>query len=435
LEVLDLALTKEQKMEVALFRFGLIAPLLNNQVDDAKAYLEKICSQVHDVPYYGRREYSERTIRRWLWDYRRDNLDGLKPKSRKDKGSSRVISEELGKKIIEFRQENPAFSVMLLYEKMVKEGLILRYEVSYYSVYRYLKQRNLASPLVEDKVSIKDRKPFAYDEVNRMWQGDMMVGPRVLVNGKKKPSYLFAFIDDCSRLITFAQFSTEQNFEAMKRVYMEAVLRRGIPNLVYLDNGKVYRSKLFHAACASMETIVSHTEPYDAASKGKIERFFRTVRDRFLPLLDYPVSSLSVLNRSFWRWLEEDYHRRVHSSLNMSPLDKYLSQINQIKLIKNPESLRRLFMKRETRRVNNDATISVSGRFFEVPPVLIGQRIEVRFEPENLDEVLIFVDSECLGKAVPVRLSDNARIKRDRKGDSPAPALSFHEALLKRAAV
>jgi putative transposase len=96
LEVLDLALTKEQKMEVALFRFGLIAPLLNNQVDDAKAYLEKICSQVHDVPYYGRREYSERTIRRWLWDYRRDNLDGLKPKSRKDKGSSRVISEELG---------------------------------------------------------------------------------------------------------------------------------------------------------------------------------------------------------------------------------------------------------------------------------------------------------------------------------------------------
>ena len=215
---------------------------------------------------------------------------------------------------------------------------------------------------------------------------------------------------------------------------MEAVLRRGIPKLVYLDNGKVYRSKLFHAACANMGTTVSHTEPYDAASKGKIERFFRTVRDRFLPLLDYPVSSLSVLNRSFWRWLEEDYHRRVHSSLNMSPLDKYLSQINQIKLIKDPESLRRLFMKRETRRVNNDATISVSGRLFEVPPILIGQRIEVRFEPENLDEVLIFVDSECLGKAVPVRLSDNARIKRDRKGDSPAPALSFHEALLKKEA-
>lgn len=263
-----MALTEEQKMEVALFRFGLIAPLLNNQVDDSKAYLEKISSQVHDVPYYGRREYSERTIRRWLWDYRRDNLDGLKPKSRKDKGCSRVISEELGKKIIEFRQENPAFSVMLLYEKMVKEGLILRFEVSYYSVYRYLKQRNLARPLVEDTVSIKDRKPFAYDEVNRMWQGDMMVGPRVLVNGKKKPSYLFAFIDDCSRLITFAQFSIEQNFGAMKRVYMEAVLRRGIPKLVYLDNGKVYRSKLFHTACASMGTTVSHTEPYDAASKG-----------------------------------------------------------------------------------------------------------------------------------------------------------------------
>ncbi|TEB04261.1 hypothetical protein Psch_03986 [Pelotomaculum schinkii] len=166
-----MALTEEQKMEVALFRFGLIAPLLNNQVDNPKVYLEKVSALVYDVPYYGRKEFCDKTFRRWLLDYRKDNLEGLKPQNRKDKGQSRVISEDLAEKIIAFRHENPGLSVMLLYDQMAKEGLILRSEVSYHSVYRFLKKKNLAKPLA-DKVVVKDRKRFAYDEVNRMWQGD-----------------------------------------------------------------------------------------------------------------------------------------------------------------------------------------------------------------------------------------------------------------------
>lgn len=427
-----MALTEEQKMEVALFRFGLIAPLLNGQVDNPKAYLEKISSQVYDVPYYGRKEYCERTFRRWLWDYRKDNLEGLKPQDRKDKGQSRTISKALAEKIIAFRHEHPGLSVMLLYDQMAKEGLILRSEVSYHSVYRFLKKKNLAKPLV-DEVVVKDRKRFAYDEVNRMWQGDMMAGPYVHANGKKKPTYLFAFIDDCSRVVTSAQFSFEQNFEAMKKVYIEAVVRRGIPKIVYLDNGKVYRSQVFHWGCAQMGTTVTHTEPYDAPSKGKIERFFRTVRGRFLPLLSYPVDSLDELNRAFGKWLEEDYHRRIHSSLDMSPLDKYLSLINQVKFAREPDLVRELFLKRESRRVYNDATVSIGGRLFEVPPTLIGQRVEVRFETKDLREILIYVNDKFVAKGLPVQLADNAKIKRSRGKNNDHPqVLSFHEALLKR---
>ncbi|TEB05967.1 Integrase core domain protein [Pelotomaculum schinkii] len=427
-----MALTEEQKMEVALFRFGLIAPLLNNQVDNPKVYLEKVSALVYDVPYYGRKEFCDKTFRRWLLDYRKDNLEGLKPQNRKDKGQSRVISEDLAEKIIAFRHENPGLSVMLLYDQMAKEGLILRSEVSYHSVYRFLKKKNLAKPLA-DKVVVKDRKRFAYDEVNRMWQGDMMTGPYVIVNGKKKPTYLFAFIDDCSRLVTFAQFSFEQNFDAMKKVYIEAVIRRGIPKIVYLDNGKVYRSQLFHWACAQMGTTVSHTEPFDAPSKGKIERIFRTVRERFLPLLSYPVTSLDELNRAFGKWLEEDYHRRVHSSLGMSPLDKYLSLVNQVKFAREPDLVRELFLKRESRRVHNDATVSIGGRLFEVPPALIGQKVEVRFEPNDLSKILIYANDKFVGKGLPVQLADNARMKRNRSENDISPqVLSFHEALLKK---
>lgn len=426
-----MAMTKDQQLEVALFRFGLIAPLLNHQVDDPKAYLESVASQVHDVPYYGRKEYRPKTIQGWLNSYRKHNLDGLKPQARRDKGSSRVITDELGKAVIAFRQQHPGLSVVLLYDLMVKQGVLLRSEVSYYSVYRFLKYRRLAKPQLEESPPVKDRKRFAYEEVNRLWQGDMMAGPYIQLDKKKKPSYLFAFIDDCSRLITFAQFSLEQNFEAMKQVFLEAVIRRGIPQMVYLDNGKVYRSHLFHAGCARLGTMVCHTEPFDAASKGKIERFFRTVRERFLPLLPYPITSLDDLNAAFWRWLEEDYHRNPHSALGMPPLDKYLSQASKLRVVHDPALIRQWFMKRERRRVNNDATISLMGDLFEVSPALIGQRVEVRFDPQDLNEVLVYAQEEFVGKARLVNAADNAIIRRSQNSRE-TPPLSFHEALVRR---
>jgi len=427
------AFTEEAKMEIALFRFGLIAPILNHQVLDVTAYLETVSSRIHDVPYYGKREYSAKTIRCWLNQYRHEGLDALKPQKRKDKGTSRVISETLGEKIIAYRREYPSISVMLLYDQMIREGILLRSEVSYHSVYRYLKNRGLEKPLV-DQVTAKDRKRFAYDQVNRMWQGDMMAGPYIYLGAKKKPTYLFAFIDDASRLITFARFDISQNFEAMKRVYIQAVIRRGIPQVVYLDNGKVYRSKLFHEACARMGTTVSHTEPFDAPSKGKIERFFRTVRERFLALLPHGMTSLDELNQAFWQWLEEDYHRRVHSALGVSPLDKYLSQADRVKVVSDPDWINHLFLRREERRVNNDATISICGACFEVSSALIGQRIQVRFDPGNMNEVWIYANDELIGTGRPVLPADNAIIKRQRTGNDETlvSSLSFYEARARR---
>lgn len=421
-------LNEDQKMDVALYRFSLLAPILNNQVDDLKVYLDKVASTLYDVPHYGRRQYSARTIRRWLWEYRRNGLDALKPQRRKDSGSFRAIPEPLQERILAVRRENPLASVTLFYEELLRSGALLRADASYYSIYRLLRKHDMVR-VPDAPAHTKERRKFAFDQVNRLWQGDMMVGPYILVDGRRKLTSLFAFIDDCSRLVPFGRFDLDQDFEALKRVYIEAVVRRGIPQTVYLDNAKVYRSKLFHEALARMGTVVAHTEPYDAASKGKIERFFRTVRERFLPRVGAP-SSVDDLNQAFWRWLEEDYHRRIHSSLGMSPLDKYLSQVSHVKLVSDPNTVRRLFLKRETRRVNKDSTISVMGTFFEVPPELVGQRIEVRFDPNDSEQVFLYRDNEPLGTGTPVRTADNALVKRNRvltPGDMPL--LSFREAL------
>lgn len=305
---------------------------------------------------------------------------------------------------------------------MMKEALFEPEAFSYHTLFRFLKQRQLAK--IKDQAGIsrnKDRKKFAFDEVNHLWMGDMMVGPYVMEEGKRKRAYLFAYIDDCSRVIPFAYFSTRQNFNVMKDVYLKAVIRRGIPTLLYLDNGKVYRSPVFHEGCARMGTTVIHAQVRDAASKGKIERFFSTVRKRFLPLISTQMLQLSELNQAFLQWLEDDYHRKIHTGLGMTPLEKYMSQLPRLKLVNDPSTLTSLFLRREQRRVNNDATISIKNTLFEVPGALIGEKIEVRFDPEELDEAWIHLEDQLPIHITPVRPADNARMKRRPSDDSPQP--------------
>jgi len=183
--------------------------------------------------------------------------------------------------------------------------------------------------------------------------------------------------------------------------------------LIYVDNGKVYSSDRLHFACASLGITLIHTKPYDAASKGKIERFFLTVRKRFIPLLtENDLSSLDTLNQKFFTWLEEDYHRKTHSSIDMTPLDKYMSQISGVKTINDPDKIKMLFLKRQKRKVKHDATISVNSQLYEVSPTLIGKKIGVRFDPETYEEVFIYDNDTCLGTAKPVIMADNAKAKR-----------------------
>jgi len=205
------------------------------------------------------------------------------------------------------------------------------------------------------------------------------------------------------------------------RVFEEALLRRGIPRMVYADNGKIFRSDQFHLACASLGISLLHTKVYDAPAKGKIERLFANISQRFMPLFrQEQITSLDGLNSFFWQWLEREYHRKEHSALGMSPLDRYLSQMSQVKMVEDPAALKVLFLKREYRKVRHDGTISLKGRLFEVSALFIGQRIELRHD-EALKQVDIFAEGKKIAEAKSVNLADNAHAKRQK-----AP-LSFSE--------
>lgn len=414
------------KERIALFRYSLIAPILNDQVASKKDYLAQVCAKAYDVPYYGRKEFAPKTIEQWLREYRRGNLHALKPSSRSDKGSSRAIKTDALEKIMAFRKEKPEISAALFYEQLIVKGICLPSDFSYTTIYRFLKKNNLLGKQI---LPSPERKRFSYDKVNILWQGDMAVGPYLIASGKKLRTYLFAFIDDCSRLVPYARFFFSEKFDSLKMVFKESLLRRGIPKMVYVDNGMVYHCDQIGLACACLGISLIHTKPYDPEAKGKIERFFGTVRSRFFPLLtDNELSSLDSLNNAFAAWLEQDYNRKIHSANEMAPLDLFMSQASSIRLISDPAYLEKIFLKREFRKVKHDSTITLNNLLFEVPPRLIAQKVEVRYDPTNQETIYLYENDMEIFKANPVSFTANASVKRSRDVEKAQP-ISFQDIL------
>ncbi len=399
---------------MALFRYGLISPIVNNALETTqKEYLERVSAKVHDVPYYGSREFAPKTITKWLTAYRSGGFTALKPKRRSDRGQARILDEEKKEEILKLRAEMTDMSVALFYDQLVVKKILLPSDVSYSTVNRILNNHNLGAKRQRQEA---DRKRFAHTKVNALWQADLSHGLYIKKGRKKRKTYLFGFIDDCSRLVTAAMFLYEENLEALLKVFKNALLRRGVPRLLYVDNGKIYRSRQMNLICASLGITLLNTDPHDPQSKGKIERVFSTVKSRFFPLQkEEEMDCLDKLNQRFWHWLEVDYHRKEHSSIHMNPLDKYLSQSSSIKTIDDPKELDFIFMKRETRKVYHDSTFSLYSALYEAPPQFIGQRIDVRFDSDDMENVYIYEDGTIAGKAKPVDFGKNAHAKRPKK--------------------
>ena len=400
-------MNEKEREQVALFRFGLIAPLYNGQVD-SKTYLNEVEGKVHQMPYYGERRIAAKTVQDWLLKYRKGGFEALKPKKRSDRGYSRRLSPEDQDHILALRKKSPYMPVTVFYEQLIRQGEIEKNKTSYSTINRLLKKHNMAGKILH---AIPERKRFAHDKVNMLWQADLSHGVYVPVNGRKKKTFLIAYIDDCSRVVPYAQFFDSEKFDGLRIVTKEAILRRGKPTIIYADNGKIYRSETLQYACAQLGITLTHTQPFDPGAKGKIERFFKTVQTRFYPLLEVePAGSLEELNKRFWLWLERDYHRKVHASLEgKTPIEVFQSQISQITFLEDPTILDTIFLKREQRKVKADGTITLNKKLYEVPSRFIGSTIDIRLDEYG---VYVFENDKKVADAKPVIFNDNAHVRR-----------------------
>jgi hypothetical protein len=276
------------------------------------------------------------------------------------------------------------------------------------TLWRLLKGQGLMEH--SEKAPPVDRRRFEAELPNDIWQSDVMHGPSVLAQNKNRKTYLIAFIDDMSRLICHAQFYLSENLNSYLDALRQALLTRGLPRKLYVDNGPAFRSFHLHQITASLGIALIHSRPYQPQGKGKIERFFRTVRSDFLPSVR--PQSLDDLNVALDCWLRDLYHKREHSSTGQTPLARYAEHCQCVRAA--PKDLQDHFRQQARRRVAKDRTVAVLGRLFEAPIALIGKQITLFFHPYHPARVEARFEGKSYGFLSVVDLNVNCQVKREK---------------------
>ena len=426
--------TKAEKL--ALFRFGLVGPLVLESLPrgELTRRAQEIAARHYDIPNSKRNSVSVDTLLDWALRYRTNGFDALAPKARQDRGQSRAITPQLADLIERLKRENPHRTGATLLRELALSSGKNSPGVSASTLHRFLKQRGLT----ERQLLVPPaHKKFEAQTSNQIWQADMLFGPYVQrPGGGKMQAFLHATLDDASRLIPHAQFYPSQGLDACLDCLRQAIAARGVPVRLYIDNAKIYRSQQLARIAASLGTLIVHTPPYQPEGRGKIERYFRTVRDQFLTNLD-PKQSLSLeeLNERLWTWIETAYHRAEHSALGSTPLLRWQRDIEHVRQLAPATDLRRLFFYRLDRLVRRDCTFLLHNRFYEAPPHLSGETIEVRFDPLDSAEVEIHFQGKPQGTARLVDPVINAQLpsaKRPAKAEPEPTGINFVELLQRK---
>jgi transposase InsO family protein len=397
-------MTEQQKKEIAVFRFGVIGEFVTGaELDygEKERLLQQKCARKWSIPYSGRTRLSRSTILGWIRRYN-GRIESLYPKDRSDQGKSRSFDDETASQIIKLRLDKPDVTVDTLIESLEK---ITCQTYSYSSVYRFLQSRGLMNTARPE-----DRRKFEAQHPNDLWQSDVMHGPQVLVQNKQRKTYLIAIMDDHSRLITAAGFYLSENLKTYLTVLEQAFLNRGLPRKLYVDNGPAFRSHHLKYVAASLSIALIHARPYKPQGKGKIERWFRTVRLQFLQ--KFTGKTLPDLNTAFDTWLNDVYHQRKHGSTGETPFKRFTSSMECIRTA--PPDLKDHFRKTLRRKVAKDRTITLNGNMFEAPVALIGRHVDVKYHEDTPQKAEVVYKSKSYGLLTPVDLSVNCRVKRDR---------------------
>jgi len=409
--------------DIALFRYGLIAQLVHTPPDTGQQerLLREIAARTYTIPGSTRTHVSVTTLRRYLKTYCEKGFEALRPGPRADVGAPRAFPPEVLDKAIALREEQPARTTQTLVDILQRdESLSLPRSLNVHTLTTHLRRRGKTRRVLAQ--TGKAYRRFERDHVNSLWQGDAMVGPWLPdpnVPGRKHRAHLFCFIDDHSRLVPYAEFFFDEALPRMERVLKVALLRRGLPRAVYVDNGQVYSSTQFSAACATLGIERIQTAPYSPEAKGKQERFFETLRLQFLPEVEASnLTTLTDLNESLWAWIECVYHQHEHSETKQTPLARYTAGLEQVRHA-DPETVRRAFLWREKRKVRKDATLSLQGNRYQVEPQLAGRTIELRFDPFDLSQIELYLDSTGLGLATVIVQNRQRHLAVERLATEP----------------
>lgn len=400
----------DPELEKALWRYSIISALLHRTGDDPP--LGRMITELAEKSFIrlsgATARHSPETLRKWFYRYRRAGLDGLYDRTRADKGTQQV-PKALIEAVATLRGEHPNWTLAKILEKLLAEGMWNGRRPSRATLYRLAAANQLQRAASEGANS--SCRPFAFTAFGQLWLADFMHGPRLRHGRRLKKAILHTIIDDATRYVVAARFDWHETVQVLMREMMGAVRRFGICQRFYTDNGPSYASAHLKQVCARLGIHLVHTPPYRPQGRGKVERFFLTVRQQFLS--EQHASSLDRLNEDLAQYLAE-YHQRIHRSLGASPLQKRLSKETVCRKLPEVADIQWLFAAERKCRVYNDGTIQLNTRRFEVPGCLPGSRVQVRYLP--WDPGWVYYGDDEPQPARPLNPNQNARRFNHPKG-------------------
>ena len=413
---------KDTIIKTALKRHETISPLLTPGLNEAEK--RRIRREILE-----REGISERTLRRYLAAYRKNRYEGLKPKTRCDTGRLKAIHQEILDRAAELKQELPERSVRRIIRILEGEGIVKKGEISRSTLSRHLLKMGCgAADLKRTKLTGTAARRFAKSDRNALWQSDLKYGPYLpAANGRSRRTYLMVIIDDATRLICHGEFYDNQRLPILEDCFRKAVLKYGKPEVVYVDNGKIFISRWFRIACARLGIRHLNTKFFSPESKGKVERFNATVEEFMQEIALEKPKTLEELNRKFRIWLDEGYNNSSHSSLNgETPMQAYSANPAKVRFA-TPEECWDAFLWEDTRKVDSTGCFKLNSLEYEAGIEYIGKKVEVRYDPFDQSLVEIWYRGERKKTVTPLSVGEFC----GQVEKVPAPVKATHSRLLK----
>jgi len=409
---------------IAIHRVTVIGPLMHHALTHGQlaSALRALSAQRFRVPGAdSTRTYSIPTLERWLYAYRGEGLNGLRPAPRSDRGFAQELSAELRQLLLDIRREHPNASVPLILKTLIAEGRLDEGKVSEPTLRRLYATHDLRRRAALPEGESKTRLRWQAERPGALWHGDVCHLTQCQLDGKTTPIRIHGLLDDASRYVVALEAHTTEKEVDMLGMTVDALRRHGKPDVLYLDNGSTYRGDILKTACARLGITLLHAQPYDPQARGKMERFWRTLRDGCLNYLG-SVASLEDINTMLRAFLDKRYHPAPHAGLLGKSPEKMYAARPAAECAVDEKALRTALTERSRRRVLNDNVLSVDGTPWQLDQgYLAGQNVTVARcfvapgEPP-------WVEHE--GKRLvlhPVDPEKNARRKRPPRGGPSAP--------------
>ena len=392
---------RERAQAIGLFRYQLICPALDTALSTKQRgkLVREIAAGTHTDPFGNQVRISRETLDRWIRRYRAGGFEALVPEPRRLAARTDAQVLELAASL---KRENPTRTV-------AQVARILRtatgWAPSESTLLRHFHRLELMGPAAGQPPAVFGR--FEAADPNELWVGDALHGPRV---GDRK-TYLFAFLDDHSRLATGYRFGFAEDTVRLAVALKPALAARGVPAGIYVDNGSAFVDAWLLRACAKLGVRLVHSAPGRPQGRGKIERFFRTVREQFLIEVTDTASedlaaagvddatALLELNRLFTAWVETEYHRRTHTETGQSPLARWEAgwdRLGRTPAMPTADELTEAFLWSEYRVVTKTATVSLHANTYQVDAALVGRKVELVFSPFDLETVEVRYRDKCV---------------------------------------